>query len=35
VTFTPTRTGTRSAKIIITDNASPSTQSVTLTGTGS
>lgn len=34
VTFDPTKTGSRSAKITVTDNASPSTQTVSLTGTG-
>jgi hypothetical protein len=34
VTFTPTADGTRSASLAITDNASGSPQSVTLSGTG-
>jgi Fibronectin type III domain/Abnormal spindle-like microcephaly-assoc'd, ASPM-SPD-2-Hydin len=34
ITFTPGGTGTRSATLTVTDNASPSTQSVTLTGIG-
>ena len=34
VTFTPTAEGTRSASLAITDNASGSPQSVTLSGTG-
>jgi parallel beta-helix repeat protein len=34
VTFTPTATGTRTGAITITDNASGSPQSVSLTGTG-
>jgi len=34
VTFKPTTTGTRSGTVTITDNASPSTQTVGLTGTG-
>lgn len=34
ITFTPGGTGTRSATLTVTDNASPATQSVTLTGTG-
>jgi hypothetical protein len=34
VTFDPLRTGTRSAKITVTDNATPTTQITTLTGTG-
>lgn len=34
VSFTPTATGTRTAAVTITDDATPATQSVTLTGTG-
>ena len=34
VTFTPTATGTRSAQVSISDNASGSPQNVSLTGTG-
>jgi hypothetical protein len=34
VTFTPTRGGTRTGRVAITDNASGSPQTVTLTGTG-
>ena len=34
VTFTPSATGTRSASLIFTDNASNSPQTVSLTGTG-
>jgi hypothetical protein len=34
VTFTPTATGTRTGVVTITDNASPTTQTVSLTGTG-
>jgi uncharacterized repeat protein (TIGR01451 family) len=34
ITFTPGGAGTRSATLTLTDNASPSTQSVTLTGVG-
>jgi uncharacterized repeat protein (TIGR01451 family) len=34
ITFTPGGAGTRSATLTVTDNASPPTQSVTLTGTG-
>ncbi|HEV2348299.1 MAG TPA: choice-of-anchor D domain-containing protein [Terriglobia bacterium] len=34
VTFTPTALGARSGSIIITDNASPTTQTITLSGTG-
>jgi len=34
VTFTPTATGTRTGAVTITDNASPATQTVSLTGTG-
>jgi hypothetical protein len=34
VTFTPTASGSRSGSLTITDNASPATQSVSLTGTG-
>ena len=34
ITFTPGGIGTRSATLTLTDNASPSTQSVTLTGVG-
>ena len=34
VTFTPTATGTRTGTLLITDNASGSPQTVTLTGTG-
>ena len=34
VTFTPTTTGTRSAAVTITDNASPGTHTISLTGTG-
>ncbi len=34
ITFTPAGIGTRSATLTLTDNASPSTQSVTLTGVG-
>jgi uncharacterized repeat protein (TIGR01451 family) len=34
ITFTPGGTGTRSATLTLTDNASPPTQSVTLTGVG-
>jgi 6-phosphogluconolactonase (cycloisomerase 2 family) len=32
VTFTPSASGTRTANLVITDNASPSTQTVALTG---
>ena len=34
VTFKPTATGTRTGALTITDNASPATQTVSLTGTG-
>jgi len=34
VTFKPTATGTRTGAVTITDNASPATQTVSLTGTG-
>jgi hypothetical protein len=34
VTFKPTATGTRTGVLTITDNASPATQTVSLTGTG-
>jgi hypothetical protein len=34
VTFKPTTTGTRTGAVTITDNASPATQTVSLTGTG-
>ena len=34
VTFTPTATGTRTASISVTDNASSSPQAISLTGTG-
>jgi hypothetical protein len=34
ITFTPSATGARSAALTITDNASPSTQSASLSGTG-
>jgi hypothetical protein len=34
VTFKPTATGTRTGAVTITDNGSPATQSVSLTGTG-
>ena len=34
VTFTPTATGTRSGTLMLTDNASPTTQVVNLVGTG-
>ena len=34
VTFKPTATGSRSGTLTITDNASPATQTVSLTGTG-
>jgi uncharacterized repeat protein (TIGR01451 family) len=34
ITFTPGGSGTRSASLTVTDNASPPTQSVTLTGVG-
>jgi len=34
VTFTPTASGSRSGSLTITDNASPATQTVSLTGTG-
>jgi hypothetical protein len=34
VTFKPTTTGTRAGTVTITDNASPSSQTVSLTGTG-
>ncbi|MGB6248215.1 MAG: protease pro-enzyme activation domain-containing protein [Terriglobales bacterium] len=34
VTFTPTQTGTRTGDVTFTDNASPSTQQVALSGTG-
>ena len=34
VTFKPTATGTRTGVVTITDNASPATQTVSLTGTG-
>ena len=34
VTFTPTATGTRSGSITLTDNASPATQTVSLSGMG-
>ena len=34
VTFKPTAAGTRTGAVTITDNASPATQSVSLTGTG-
>ncbi len=34
VTFTPTATGARAASITVTDNASPATQTVSLTGNG-
>jgi hypothetical protein len=34
VRFAPTATGSKTATLIFTDNASPSTQSVTLSGTG-
>jgi hypothetical protein len=34
VTFTPTAAGSRSGTLTITDNASPATQTVSLTGTG-
>ncbi len=34
VTFTPTATGVRTGAVTITDNASPTTQTVTLSGTG-
>ena len=34
ITFTPGGTGTRSATLTLTDNASPATQAVTLTGIG-
>jgi hypothetical protein len=34
VTFTPTSTGTKSDTLTFTDNASPTTQTVSLTGTG-
>jgi hypothetical protein len=34
VTFNPTATGSRSASITITDNATPATQTVSLSGTG-
>jgi hypothetical protein len=34
ITFTPGATGTRSATLTLTDNASPATQAVTLTGIG-
>ncbi len=33
VTFSPTSTGTLTANVLITDNASPTTQSIALTGT--
>jgi len=34
VTFTPTATGSRTGSITVTDNASPATQTASLTGTG-
>jgi len=34
VTFDPVKTGSRSAKIKVTDNAAPATQTTTLSGTG-
>jgi hypothetical protein len=34
ITFKPTATGTRTGVVTITDNASPATQTVSLTGTG-
>jgi hypothetical protein len=34
VTFTPTATGSRTGSITVTDNASPTTQSASLSGTG-
>jgi hypothetical protein len=34
VTFTPSQTGARSGAITISDNASPATQTISLTGTG-
>jgi hypothetical protein len=34
ITFTPTATGARSGSVTLTDNASPATQTITLTGTG-
>src|SRR5208337_4849137 len=34
VTFTPTTTGSRSGSVTLSDNASPATQTVSLTGTG-
>ena len=34
VTFTPTSTGTKTGTVTITDNATPSPQKVTLSGTG-
>jgi len=34
VTFTPTKTGTRTGAVTITDNAANSPQSVALSGTG-
>ena len=34
VTFKPTAAGTRTGALTITDNASPATQTVSLTGTG-
>ena len=35
VTFTPTQTGSRSGTVTITDNVSPGTQTIPLSGTGS
>ncbi len=34
VTFTPSQTGSRSGAITVSDNASPATQTISLTGTG-
>lgn len=34
ITFTPTQTGTRNGTVVLTDNATNSPQSITLTGTG-
>jgi hypothetical protein len=34
VTFTPTAKGTRTGAVTLTDNANPTTQTITLTGTG-